>query len=169
MKRLSCLLLAMLPTLAKASEKRFPKPEFASGYHPPVTEYPLPEAWPGWVWCLLLLVFLVLGGLAVYRWRSRRIQVGLVLAALLLFGFVRHGCICSPATLQNIAAALFDPTFPLAWTTLFFFAVPLLAALFCGRIFCGSACPLGAVQELFHWRTVHVPRLLDRDDRIVAS
>lgn len=167
MKRLALVLLAVLPALAAQAEKRFPKPEFASGYRPPATQYPMPDAWPGWVWCLLLLAFLVLGGLALYRWRSRRIQVCLMAAAVLLFGFERHGCICAVGSLQNVAAAAADPGFPLSWTVIAFFALPLLTALFFGRIFCGSACPLGALQELLHWKTLHVPRLPDRLLRLV--
>ncbi|MCX7806765.1 MAG: 4Fe-4S binding protein [Planctomycetota bacterium] len=44
---------------------------------------------------------------------------------------------------------------------MFFFAVPLLTALFFGRAFCGAACPLGAIQDLVLLRPLRVPRTLD--------
>jgi ferredoxin len=150
------------PGLALMAENRFPKPEFSTGYVMPQTTTPMPYALPEWSWSLLLLLVLVLTGLVVYRWRSHKGQIALVLGSLLLFGFLRYGCICSVGSLQNIAAAMGDSTFPLNWVTVIFFGLPLLTALFFGRLFCGAACPFGAIQELVHWRTLKVPRLIDR-------
>jgi len=42
------------------------------------------------------------------------------------------------------------------------FVLPLLAALFFGRVFCGGVCPLGAIQEVVLVKPVTVPPRLDR-------
>ena len=40
--------------------------------------------------------------------------------------------------------------------------LPLMLALFFGRVFCGGVCPLGAIQELVLLKPVQVPRKLDK-------
>ena len=47
-----------------------------------------------------------------------------------------------------------------------FFILPLLVALFFGRIFCGTTCPLGALQDLLARRPVRLPSWLDRPLRL---
>jgi polyferredoxin len=42
------------------------------------------------------------------------------------------------------------------------FFLPLLVAVFYGRVFCGGVCPLGAMQEIVLLKPVAVPRRLDR-------
>ncbi len=142
---------------------RFPKPEFTSGYESPVLQQPLPEA--GWMQYLalgVLLLILVLTGYVVYKQRSRKLQIGLLVFSLAYFGFFREGCVCAIGSIQNVVAASADSAFPLSLPVLGFFALPLVAALFFGRLFCGAACPMGALQELVMVRPVRVNKTLDR-------
>jgi polyferredoxin len=72
----------------------------------------------------------------------------LAIFSVLYFGFYRLGCVCSVGSIQNVALALGDPSYALPLTVGAFFALPLAFALFCGRMFCAAACPLGAIQDL---------------------
>jgi NADH:ubiquinone oxidoreductase subunit E/NAD-dependent dihydropyrimidine dehydrogenase PreA subunit len=42
------------------------------------------------------------------------------------------------------------------------FLLPIIGSIFFGRVFCGAACPLGAIQDLMLRKPVAVPRLLDQ-------
>ncbi len=142
---------------------RFPKPEFTSGYESPVLQQPLPEAeWMQYLALGVLLLILVLTGYVVYKQRSRKLQIGLLVFSLAYFGFFREGCVCAIGSIQNVVAASADSAFPLSLPVLGFFALPLVAALFFGRLFCGAACPMGALQELIMLRPVRVNKTLDR-------
>jgi NosR/NirI family transcriptional regulator, nitrous oxide reductase regulator len=150
------------------AESRFPKPEFTTGYESPIHQQPLPTAeWMPYLSLGLLLLVMVLTGYAVYKWRSRRIQTVLIVFSLAFFGFFREGCVCAIGSIQNVTAALADTTFSLSLPTLGFFVLPLLVALFFGRLFCGAACPMGALQELVLMRPLRVPKTLDRVLRLI--
>ena len=41
-----------------------------------------------------------------------------------------------------------------------FFVLPLVFALFFGRVFCASVCALGAIQDLVIWKPIQLPRKL---------
>jgi NosR/NirI family transcriptional regulator, nitrous oxide reductase regulator len=49
----------------------------------------------------------------------------------------------------------------LPWVVGLFFALPLVAALFFGRVFCSSVCPLGAVQDVVLFKPLQVPPWLE--------
>jgi ferredoxin len=144
------------------AEFRFPMPEFASGYEHPPVHTPVPEnAMAGWdvvvlVGCLALAAFLVL------KRRSRREIFLLTLFALIYFGFYRNGCVCSVGSVQNITAGICDPAYGVPLTVLFFFAAPLVFALFFGRVFCAAVCPLGAIQEAVAIKPVKVPMAVEK-------
>jgi polyferredoxin len=130
---------------------RNPPPVFETDYSLPAAETPAPFyslAAENYTAVGLYTLFLILAGLAVHRWRSRRILFLLSIAAVILFGFVRQGCPCPVGMFQNITNALVQPVAVLSWTCIALFTFPLVAALFWGRIFCSAVCPLGAVQEL---------------------
>ncbi len=151
-----------------ATEFRFPKPEFTSGYESPILQQPLPTAeWMPYLALGLLLLVMILTGYAVYKWRSRRIQTVLIVFSLAFFGFFREGCVCAIGSIQNVTAALADAGFALSLPVLGFFVLPLLTALFFGRLFCGAACPMGALQELVLVRPLRVPKTLDRVLRLI--
>lgn len=150
------------------AESRFPKPEFTNGYESPVHQQPLPTAeWMPYLSLGILLLVMVLTGYAVYKWRSRRIQIVLLIFSLAFFGFFRKGCVCAIGSIQNVTAALADSSYSLTLPVLGFFVLPLLVALFFGRLFCGAACPMGALQELVLLRPLKVPKTLDRILRLI--
>jgi polyferredoxin len=152
------VLLACTPALGS---ERFPQPEFESGYEIPVEDHPDPRA-AFWVWVdsAALLAALSLGAFLVLRFRSRKALFLLMTASLVYFGFVREGCICAVGSLQNVALSLSLPSYTIPLGALVFFLLPLIFTLLFGRIFCGAACPLGAIQDAVLLRPIRVPRPL---------
>jgi len=110
---------------------------------------------------LNLVAALGLASLFAVYFRSRRGLLLLAIFSLAWFGFWREGCICAIGSIQNVTAALADPQYLIPWAVVAFFALPLVFALFFGRTFCGSVCPLGAVQEVFTLWPIRVPRWLE--------
>ncbi|MCP3980674.1 MAG: 4Fe-4S binding protein [bacterium] len=110
------------------------------------------------------LLALALGlGAWLALWRRRRAWlVALTAACVAYFGFYREGCVCPIGSIQNVATALVDPAYAVPYYVIAVFALPLLAALFFGRVFCSGVCPLGAIQELMLLRPVTVPARVDR-------
>jgi len=56
--------------------------------------------------------------------------------------------------------AFFDQSYAAPITVIIFFLLPLVFALFFGRTFCASVCPLGAIQDLVILRPLKVPSWL---------
>ncbi len=156
----ACLCFAAGSLLA---EGRFPKPEFESGYAlPAAVPSDLLLAWlDPWLDAAILLALLLWTAWLVLVRRSRR---GLLLTAVLAgvgwFGFVRRGCVCPVGGIQNVAEASMQGWGLPAGITLLVL-LPVLAALFFGRVFCAALCPLGALQELGTLWPIRVPRPLD--------
>ncbi len=155
--------LALLsPAVGAAEEHRFPRPEFESGYTMP--ELATPPADPAWMELLDLGVLAGLLALATWLALRRRSRRGLALvsvASVVWFGFVRHGCVCSVGSLQNVALGLLDSGYAVPATVLAAFFLPLVVALFYGRTFCAGVCPLGAIQDLVVLRPLRLPPALD--------
>lgn len=80
------------------------------------------------------------------RWMSL-----LMFSGLLYFGFCRGGCICPVGATTNFCIGLAAPEL-IGRVVAILFLLPLLFAFFFGRVFCASACPLGAVQHLLSRR-----------------
>jgi NosR/NirI family nitrous oxide reductase transcriptional regulator len=141
---------------------RFPRPEFEGDYRVPQVQVPIPRS-DLWLAAdvLVLAAALGLSILAIFRWKSRRAQVLVGAGSLAYFGFLRRGCICPVGSVQNVTQAIADPSFVMPLLALFFFLLPVAAALWKGRSFCGSVCPFGALQELVHVHTIRVPRVVD--------
>jgi NosR/NirI family nitrous oxide reductase transcriptional regulator len=162
MSRLLFILpLAAWPASALA-EPNFPLPEFSTGYRLPQTTTPGPRA-PvfAYVDLAMLVAALALAAYFALRLRSRRHMTVLVLFSLLYFGFYRRGCVCSVGAIQNVALSLLDNGYALPLVVGGFFVLPLVFALFFGRVFCAGACPLGAAQDLVLLRPVKVPKWLE--------
>ncbi len=168
----SLLFLAAIPLLS--AQDRFPKPDFTNGYKIPDTGS-LPSSASSAEQAILpflpylqyaelsiLLLFLILSCYFLYCQRSRRAVAVLALAAVAFFGFLVGGCVCPVGAIQNVAAAIFDPAFPISPIIMGGFILPLLFALFAGRVFCGSVCPLGTIQDMVNFYPLRVPPLLDR-------
>lgn len=150
--------------------ERFPPPEFTETDHQ-LPETQTPQPWPGW-WDYVDIALLA-GGLAgsawlVLRYRRRWAIFALAVAAVVYFGFVRGGCICPIGAIQNVAAALADPSQWIGLLAVVFVAMVLLATLLFGRVFCAGLCPLGALQDLLALRPMRTPSWLDHALGLIA-
>ncbi len=160
MKKLICILAAFyfLISIPAASQQRFPKPEFESGYEQPDTITPEPRSMAlEYFDVAVLLVVLSLASWLALRKRSRPGILWLSVFTLLYFGFYREGCICSVGSIQNIVLSFSDVTYAISATVLLFFLLPLIFALFFGRTFCAGACPLGVIQDLIIIHPISLP------------
>ncbi len=149
--------------LAAEAQQRFPKPEFATGYTQPGTTAPnarfqLLEYLDV---TILLLVLLVTTWLVLKK-RSRIGVFWISVFSLLYFGWYREGCICSIGSIQNVVLGIVDPTYAIPVTALIFFLLPLIFALFAGRIFCAGACPLGALQDIIVFKPIELPKWIQK-------
>lgn len=149
----------MLISVVVYAQQRFPRPDFESGYQVPSPTTPEPrsasmELLDVWI----LILFLALVTWFVLKKRSRKGILYLSILALLYFGFYRNGCICSIGGIQNVVLALADPGYTISFTALAFFVIPLVFALFTGRVFCAGVCPLGAIQELIIFKPVNLSK-----------
>lgn len=168
---LGLFVIAMLwPGRAPAQSVQYERPvdvapqqqTIGGGYVTPDVQKPRPRQY----WLQLLDVFLLAAamGLAVWlviRRRSRPLALALSIGSLAYFGFYRQGCICPIGSIQNVAVALTDPGYSIPIVVIAVFFLPLVVAVFFGRVFCGGVCPLGAIQELVVLKPVQVPRRLD--------
>lgn len=96
---------------------------------------------------LALLILTVLAAAALIR-RYRRFRYLVLLASLAYLGFVIGGCPCALSSLQNLIIRFGE--FKYRLPTYLQVGIPVLAAIFFGRIFCGWVCPMGAVQYFIH-------------------
>jgi polyferredoxin len=133
------------------------------GYVTPEVQRPLPTSIGRQLFDLGLLA----GALGLAAWlvlhqRSRRYVVLLATACLVYFGFIREGCICPIGSIQNVTTAMVDPSYAIPYFVIGIFMLPLVAALFFGRVFCSGVCALGAIQEVVLLKPIEVPRRLDR-------
>lgn len=165
--RIGCWILAIIAPLCAVAASRFPQPQFDSGYVAEKVAYPMPSfAVTPAMDVLLLVAALCVAVFLVRKVRSRRWILFFGLICLGWFGFVRQGCFCPIGTTQNVALALFNGVrLPLA--VALFFAVPLIFALFFGRVFCSVVCPLGALQEFFIVKPLRLPKALDAVLRVI--
>jgi NAD-dependent dihydropyrimidine dehydrogenase PreA subunit len=133
------------------------------GYVTPDVQRPLPRAA---VWHTVDLVLLA-SGMALAAWlalwrRRRGWLVAMSVVYVGYFGFYREGCICPIGSIQNVTVGLVDPGYAVPYHVIAVFVLPLVAALFFGRVFCAGICPLGAIQELMVLKPIDVPRRLDK-------
>lgn len=140
-----------------------PQPEdIGQSYQLPAVQLVRPRsAWWYLVDVVLLTLALVATALVAHRLRRRWMAVVITVASLAYFGFFRQGCVCPIGSIQNVTAALADPTLAVPFAVLLFFLLPLVAALLVGRVFCGGVCPLGAIQDLVVLRPVQLPQAVD--------
>jgi len=150
------MFLALFESL-QAQQQRFPKPEFKTEYQQPTPTAPEPRGL-GMEFVdvgLLVLVMSLTAWFAIKK-RSRNGILILTVFSAIYFGFHRNGCICSVGSIQNVVLAFADPTYTLSLYALLFFLLPLLFSLFFGRVFCGAACPLGAIQDLLIFKPITI-------------
>ncbi len=148
----------LLISVITFAQQRFPRPDFESDYKSPSILVPEPRhGWMEYMDVFILFIVLSLATWFVLKKRSRKGVLYLSLFTLIYFGFYRNGCICSIGAIQNVTLALVDPMYAISLTALAFFMLPLLFALFAGRVFCGGACPLGAIQDLIIIKPIELP------------
>lgn len=151
-----------LSTVSAGSDKPFPPPDFRSGYRFPESQFVLPHGvWRDGLDVGLLVIALALAAWFAVRKRSRAGVFWVTVFSLAYFGFYRQGCVCAVGSVQNVSTAAFGTQVGLPWTVGLFFALPLVAALFFGRVFCAAVCPLGAVQDLVLFKPLQVPAWLE--------
>lgn len=109
-----------------------------------------------WIWVLIFLaglVFFLLKG----TW-ARKI---ILFLSMIGIGFYSGGCPCPVGTIFNYLTGNPLPVL----TVILLVAVPLVTTLIWGRFFCGWICPLGAVQELIHFKKIKLPPYFPTIDR----
>jgi NAD-dependent dihydropyrimidine dehydrogenase PreA subunit len=118
--------------------------EYKVKYQP--VEY-LPEAALWQVADISILVILLV--IAATAGRTGRNRMFWLFAAIGLgyYGIIRGGCICPVGAVANVVIGMITPE-NVGRVTVIFFLIPLAAAFFAGRVFCVTACPLGACQHL---------------------
>lgn len=165
------LMLPILATGVAVGQDEFSRPvtaapqpqDIGDSYQLPTVQHVRPRsAWWYLADVILLTVALVAAALVAHRWRRRWMSVVITVASLAYFGFFRQGCVCPIGAIQNVTAALADPTLAVPFAVLLFFLLPLVAALLVGRVFCAGVCPLGAIQDLVVLRPMQLPRAVDR-------
>jgi NosR/NirI family nitrous oxide reductase transcriptional regulator len=156
--KILAILYGLLISAVSFAQQRFPRPDFETDYQAPTAHNPEPRhAMLEYLDVLILALVLGLATWFVLKKRSRRGVLYLSIFTLIYFGFYRNGCICSIGAIQNVVLALVDSTYVISLTTLAFFMLPLIFALFAGRVFCGAACPLGAIQDLLIVKPIELP------------
>jgi NAD-dependent dihydropyrimidine dehydrogenase PreA subunit len=165
---LGILILAATPAAAQQIDYSRPvdvaptEETIGEGYVTPEVQRPLPRG-AFWQVADVVLLAIALGAAAwlALKRRQRGWLVALAVACVAYFGFYREGCVCPIGSTQNVAVALVDPAYAVPYYVVAIFVLPLVAALFFGRVFCAGVCPLGAIQELVAIKPVDVPRRLD--------
>ncbi len=161
--------LSFLVSSSGLSVERFPPPDFESDYSFPSTTVPPPRAdLYEYIDAGVLFLALVLAAYLVYHKRCRKGVFLLMLFSLAYFGFWRKGCICPIGSIGNIVMSVFDPAYTVPIVVVFFFALPLMATLLFGRVFCAAVCPLGAIQDLVIYRPLEISRPVENLLRLFA-
>ena len=142
-----------------ADQHSQPPPQFTD-YRIPMERASLPRDGAfQYVDLALLGLLLLLAAWIVLTRRSRKELRVLSIFAVGYFGFYRLGCVCSIGSIQNVAYAGTHDAYRLPLPVAGFFILPLLAALFFGRVFCGGVCPMGAMQDLLLLRPIKIPAM----------
>ena len=149
-----------LMSIAAHGAEKFPPPEFRETNHvfpqtnAPSLKLPSTPATDIGVFAAALAI----GVFLTMVTRRRRWIYLTMLLNLGYFGFFRHGCICTVGSIQNVALAITDNAYSIPIIAGVFFALPLLVAFLFGRVFCGSVCPLGAIQDLVALNPIKIPK-----------
>lgn len=165
---MSLLLASAVPAYAEVDYSRpvtsAPQPESIGGDYvlPPVQRVAPRSPWWYLADCVLLATGLIAAAMVAHRWRRRWMAIAITIASLAYFGFFRQGCVCPIGAIQNVATSAVEPTLAVPAVVLVFFLLPLIAAIFVGRVFCGGVCPLGAIQDLVVVKPWQLPTAVDR-------
>jgi ferredoxin-type protein NapH len=144
------LLFLALPGFAQEAEEchRPPTQELADYKEAHVPQEFSFEAFSWEIADVVVLAFmLALASLLSVRHHPKCRFTALAVIGLLYFGLFRGGCICPVGATTNFCIGLAAPEL-IGKTVAVLFLLPLVTAFFFGRVFCTSACPLGAIQHL---------------------
>jgi len=152
------LLLVLVGPVFAQSADRFPRPEFAKGYKEPSMGGQPPPRSVIMEWVDVGVLILALSAATYYSLKrvSRKAIFILSVGSVLYFGFYREGCVCPIGSIQNVALGLAGTGYVVPLGVIALFLLPLLFALFVGRVFCASVCPLGAAQEMVIIKPIQV-------------
>lgn len=113
---------------------------------------------------VILAVLLAFGVWASYMRKRPAYLTFTMVAALVWFGFFRGGCICPVGAVSNVFLGVVAPEL-VGKIVVILFLLPLVVAFFFGRLFCSTACPIGAVQHLVSRKKGY--QLSERMNRVV--
>ncbi len=120
---------------------------------------PKSQSWTKWLDISILLAALLFWSAAVVILKPRKYSVLIMSVAVLgYFGFYRGGCPCPLGLVGNVVSSIKHSALQMGLVAFLFFLIPLLVAILIGRVFCSSACPIGAIQELVSWKSYRIPR-----------
>lgn len=97
---------------------------------------------------MYIIFFLLLFGIIIskkYTKRSIRLRYITMLISLSLLGFYFGGCICTIGVLQKVIIDIAN--FRIDYILISIMFIVLLSTFLFGKIFCGYACPIGALQD----------------------
>ncbi|MCL2312043.1 MAG: 4Fe-4S binding protein [Firmicutes bacterium] len=143
------IIILSIISITTSAQNRFPKPDFESGYVYPEEHYIIPNEV---LWAYIDIAMLVLlMGFVAWAVIKKQVRWPVILTSIIsiaYFGFFRHGCVCSIGAVQNVSLALANDSYTIPLFILLLFILPIIFALFFGRVFCAGVCPLGALQEV---------------------
>ncbi|MCL2041104.1 MAG: 4Fe-4S binding protein [Bacteroidales bacterium] len=150
-------------TITILTQNRFPKPDFESGYVYPEQHYITPnEALWSYIDVAVLALLMGFVAWAVVRKQVRLPVILTSVASVAYFGFFRNGCVCSIGAVQNVALALTSDAYSIPLYVVLLFLLPIVFALFFGRVFCAGVCPFGALQELVNVKNYKLSKAVTR-------
>jgi polyferredoxin len=139
---------------------------FRDNYIP--KEYlPLPENLVYLDMAVLVLLMLV-ALFFVIKQKPARWLTWMAVITLVYLGLIRGGCICPMGLTTNVVMGIISP-YNVSLVGLVMFLSPLIIAIFAGRVFCTSGCPLGAIQHLIYKKkkSYKIPLKINRFIKIV--
>ncbi len=100
---------------------------------------------------VMALLVLLTAALAVVKLKMPSwMRLTVMAAGIASLGFYYAGCMCPVGVLANLplhVKGIFNGEYT-EWLLLFL--LPILFAIFAGRIYCGGVCPFGALQEFIY-------------------
>ena len=151
----------MVQTIMLQTTNRFPKPDFESGYVYPEQQHIIPnEALWSYVDIAMLVLLMSFVAYAVVKKQLRWPVILTSVVSVAYFGFFRHGCVCSIGAIQNVALGLANDSYTVPLYILLLFLLPIIFALFFGRVFCAGVCPFGALQELINVKNYKLSKVV---------
>ena len=160
-KNIFFTIISSLISTTTYAQRRFPKPDFESGYAYPEPNYMIPnEVLWSYIDIAILVLLMSFVAWAVIKRGIRWPVIAVSIFSVAYFGFFRKGCICSIGSIQNVALALVDPSYSIPFVVLLMFILPILFTLLFGRVFCAGVCPLGALQELVNVKSYKLSKMV---------